>query len=175
RDWLLSFAPDGTGKSLKFPGHPYRLSRTSPRVDRPAPQRPGEHQEEVLAQSRHRRPETPRSHSQLTDIREALQGLKVIEVTANWAGPLAGRHLADLGARVIKIEHARRPATRILWYVGNDPGKYHYNRSGYFNKLNRNKEGICLDLAKPEGKEVFLKLVEWADVLIENNSVRVMP
>jgi crotonobetainyl-CoA:carnitine CoA-transferase CaiB-like acyl-CoA transferase len=50
----------------------------------------------------------------------------------------------------------------------------HYNRSGYFNKLNRNKRAICLDLARPEGKDVFLKLVAKADAVIENNAARVM-
>lgn len=116
-----------------------------------------------------------------TDSREPghpagpLAGLRVLEVTANWAGPLAGRHFGDLGAEVIKIEHAKRPATRAMYPSGNDPAHYSYNRSGYFNKLNRNKFDISLDLASAAGRDVFLKLVERADVLIENNSARVMP
>jgi crotonobetainyl-CoA:carnitine CoA-transferase CaiB-like acyl-CoA transferase len=46
------------------------------------------------------------------DETRALAGLRVIEITANWAGPIAGRHLGDLGADVIKIELQTKPATR---------------------------------------------------------------
>ena len=103
-----------------------------------------------------------------------LHGVRVLEVTANWAGPLAARYLADLGAEVIKIEAPRRPATRALMYPGGDPFRRHYNRSGYFNKFNRNKLGIALDLTHSEGRELFLRLVEQSDVVLENNSPRVM-
>jgi crotonobetainyl-CoA:carnitine CoA-transferase CaiB-like acyl-CoA transferase len=103
-----------------------------------------------------------------------LDGLRVIELTANWAGPLAGRYLADLGAEVIKIEAPKRPATRGSHYAGNDARTRGYNRSGYFNKLNRNKLGLALDLSLPEGRETFLQLVRRADVVIENNSARVL-
>ncbi len=104
----------------------------------------------------------------------ALAGLRVLELTANWAGPLAGRYLADLGAEVIKIEAPMRPATRGLHYAGGDGRTRPYNRSGYFNKLNRNKLGAVLDLAAPRGRELFLRLVRRADVVIENNSARVL-
>jgi crotonobetainyl-CoA:carnitine CoA-transferase CaiB-like acyl-CoA transferase len=99
----------------------------------------------------------------------------VLELTANMAGPLTVRHLADLGADVVKVEFARKPATRAGHWPGGTKAKYHYNRSGYFNKFNRNKRDICLDVSLPEGRVAFLKLVEWADVLVENNSARVMP
>lgn len=95
-------------------------------------------------------------------------------MTSNWTGPLTGRLLADLGADVIKVEVASKPATRWSYYAGNEPGKYPYNRSGYFNKMNRNKLGISLDVSKPKGKEVFLRLIRWADVFVENNSPRVV-
>ena len=105
----------------------------------------------------------------------ALSGLRVLELTNNWAGPIAGRHLADLGAEVIKIELATKPATRGSHYPAKIPGKHHWNRSGYFNEMNRNKRGLSLDLAAPRGRELFLRLVEQADIVIENNSARVMP
>jgi len=96
-------------------------------------------------------------------------------VTANWAGPAGGRHFADLGAEVIKIELATKPATRALVYINDDvTWPEHYNRSAYFNKLNRNKKAICLDLSKPAGRETFLKLVATADAVLENNAARVM-
>lgn len=103
-----------------------------------------------------------------------LAGLRIVELTANWAGPLAGRYLADLGAEVIKVESPTRPATRALHFAGNDGRARPYNRSGYFNKLNRNKLGVVLDIATERGRELFLRLIARADVFIENNSVRVL-
>jgi crotonobetainyl-CoA:carnitine CoA-transferase CaiB-like acyl-CoA transferase len=107
-------------------------------------------------------------------MRLPLDGLRVIELTANWAGPLAGRYLADLGAEVIKVEAPQRPATRALHYAGGDGRTRPYNRAGYFNKLNRNKLGVVLDLARARGRELFLRLVRRADVVLENNSARVL-
>src|SRR6185312_14449906 len=80
-----------------------------------------------------------------------LTGLKVLEVTNNWAGPIAGRHLGDLGADVIKVELASKSATRLSHYPGKEPGKYHWNRSGYFNEMNRNKRDVSLNIALPRG------------------------
>ena len=105
----------------------------------------------------------------------ALEGTRILELTNNWAGPVAARHLADLGADVTKVELATRPATRGSHYPGTEPGKYHWNRSGYFNEMNRNKRGLSLDLSKSRGRELFLALVADSDVVIENNSARVMP
>jgi crotonobetainyl-CoA:carnitine CoA-transferase CaiB-like acyl-CoA transferase len=179
REWFLDV--DTPLGPLRMPGFPYRFQRLPPRVDRPAPAL-GEHDAELRALT-----PAPRAAARAIgggangateaadEAPEALAGVRVIEVTANWAGPLAGRHLGDLGAEVIKVEYAQRPATRALWYPGADPAKYPYNRAGYFNHLNRNKKDVCLDLSQPEGKELFLRLIDQADVLIENNSARVMP
>lgn len=104
-----------------------------------------------------------------------LAGLRVLELTNNWAGPIAGRHLGDLGAEVIKIELATKPATRASHYPGKEPGIEHWNRSGYFNEMNRNKRSLALNLASERGRDLFLKLVASADVVLENNSARVMP
>ena len=95
-------------------------------------------------------------------------------MTANWARPLAARHLADLGAEVIKIEVPDRPATRGGYYPGSDPFKHHYNRAAYFNKLNSNKHAITLNLFDPDARGIFLRLVAESDVVLENNSPRVM-
>lgn len=105
--------------------------------------------------------------------RGPLEGIRVLEITANWAGPLAGRHFADMGADVIKIEAPRRPATRALHPAGNQMWARPYNRAGYFNLLNRNKRDLVMDMASPEGRELFLKLVDDADIVLENNSARV--
>ncbi|MGE5595594.1 MAG: CaiB/BaiF CoA transferase family protein [Hyphomicrobiales bacterium] len=170
------------GQTFKATGFPYKLSDTPCETRRPAPKL-GEHTGEVFgpgfvwANASHKHPPHIRIDSTppaSTAPRGPLAGIRVIEVTANWAGPIGGRHLADLGADVIKIELATKPATRALIHVGNDLWPEHYHRSGYFNKLNRNKKGICLDLSKPEGREAFLALVSDADVVLENNAARVM-
>lgn len=113
----------------------------------------------------------------------ALTGIRILDLTRVWSGPLATRVLGDLGAEVIKIEHAasRGPAVmadvdrvRASFYPNNDPGTEPWNRSAAFNKLNRNKLSLTLDLAKPAGQTVMLQLAAISDVVIENYSPRVM-
>ena len=104
-----------------------------------------------------------------------LEGIRILEITGNWSGPLTGRHFGDLGAEVVKVELARRPATRVGHPAGGEGWETFYNRSGYFNLFNRNKRDLCLDLATDRGREIFLRLVEDADVVLENNSARVFP
>lgn len=87
-----------------------------------------------------------------------LAGVRVIEFTHMVMGPAAGLMLADLGADVIKIEPAEGDSTRLL------PG----SGAGYFPMYNRNKRSLCVDLKSPAGKEAVLRLLDGADVLIEN-------
>lgn len=112
-----------------------------------------------------------------------LQGIRVLDLTLVWSGPLAARILADLGAEVIKVEHpaARGPATipasspdRASFYPDNDPGPDPYNRTAAFNKLNRSKLSLTLDLARPAGHQAFCDLAAVTDVVLENYSPRVM-
>lgn len=105
-----------------------------------------------------------------------LAGLRVVEVTNNWAGPLTGRMLGDLGADVVKVEWATKPAARALFWPGptQDRQRQGHHRAMYFNEMNRNKRDVVIDLATARGREVFLDLVAGVDVLIENNSARVM-
>jgi len=91
-----------------------------------------------------------------------LEGVTVLEVGAFMAAPFATMQLADLGARVLKIEN---PA-------GGDPvratGPFISGESSPFARLNRNKDSVALDLKSPAGKAAFLRLVEQADVVVEN-------
>ena len=159
------------GRSFVAPGFPYKLTGTPCENTGVAPKL-GEHSFEPLP------PGTPpRAAAAVGATRSGpgpLAGLRMLEMTANWAGPIAGRHFGDLGADVIKIELQTKPATRALIYPGEDTWPDFFNRAGYFNKLNRNKRAIALDLSKPRGKELFLELVKQADVVLENNAARVM-
>jgi crotonobetainyl-CoA:carnitine CoA-transferase CaiB-like acyl-CoA transferase len=93
----------------------------------------------------------------------ALEGLKVIDLSRVLGGPYCGQMLADHGAEVIKVEPPQGDETRA-W----GPPFDHEGISAYFAGINRNKRTIALDLSKPEGRDVLLKLLEQADVLIDN-------
>jgi crotonobetainyl-CoA:carnitine CoA-transferase CaiB-like acyl-CoA transferase len=103
-----------------------------------------------------------------------LSGIRVLDLTTGWAGPYAGRLLGDMGAEVIKIESVKDwDVTRSLHRLGRDVEKG-YNRSGYFNHLNRNKLGCTLDLSHSRGRELFLRLVALSDAVIESYRSGVM-
>lgn len=105
-----------------------------------------------------------------------LQGLRIVDLTMGWAGPLASRTLADFGAEIIKVESTGYPD----WWRGAIFNEAFYRDRVYekntnFNLMNRNKLGITLDLTQPEGKALLLDLVEHADAVIENYSAEVLP
>jgi len=92
----------------------------------------------------------------------ALAGLKVVDLARVLGGPYCTQILADHGAKVIKVEPPQGDEVR-------DWGPpFHEGDASYFVGLNRNKRSIGLDLSKPEGQAVFLRLLEDADVLIDN-------
>jgi len=172
REWFVEQSDERRGPT-RLPGAPYKFSDSDTNPQSAAPLL-GQDTAQALAGTPWAAERMPSRTGVADSSMGPLTGVKVVELTSNWAGPLAGRVLADLGAEVIKVEIASRPAARVHYYVGNEPGKYHYNRAGYFNHLNRNKMGISLDVSKPHGLAVFRKLLQWADVFIENNSPRVV-
>jgi crotonobetainyl-CoA:carnitine CoA-transferase CaiB-like acyl-CoA transferase len=91
-----------------------------------------------------------------------LEGIRVVEAATLFAAPIAGLVLADYGADVVKLEHPRRP----------DPARGHGpSKDGvglWFKTLARNKRLATLDLSQPAGRDVFLRLAERSDVVIEN-------
>jgi crotonobetainyl-CoA:carnitine CoA-transferase CaiB-like acyl-CoA transferase len=128
-----------------------------------------------------------------------LSGIRVLEFTIAWAGPLAGRFLADLGAEVIHLEHRSArglgvvgvggfrateevgewewgqlpgPVFRSGIYPDADPGERPWNRQGMFNKMQRNKLSLCADLKTPEGQEILTELIKVSDVVLDNFSPR---
>lgn len=97
------------------------------------------------------------------DISGPLQGVTVVEATTTWAGPMAGCILADFGARVIKVEHPEGEVIRRLPPIIPDSDLTVVNET-----VNRNKENVSLNLGHVEGRDLFLKLCESADIVIEN-------
>ena len=105
---------------------------------------------------------------------DALSGLKVLDLTHWISGPYCTKLLSELGAEVLKIE---RPdigdgARRVGPFPQDEPD---IEKSGLFLYLNTGKKSITLDLKSQLGKQIFLRLVKWADVLVENFEPRVMP
>jgi crotonobetainyl-CoA:carnitine CoA-transferase CaiB-like acyl-CoA transferase len=99
----------------------------------------------------------------------ALDGMVVIDLTQMLAGPYTTMMLADQGARVIKVEppggeNTRKAGPRAEGALGIEQGGY----GAYFASVNRNKESIVLDLKAPVGKAALLRLIDQADVVVEN-------
>ncbi len=105
-----------------------------------------------------------------------LRDIRIVDLTMGWAGPLASRQLADMGAEVIKVESCQY----FDWWRGweSTPESIEqdlYEQSTAFNSANRNKFGITLDLTSSRGKGLLLRLVAISDAAIENYTASVLP
>jgi crotonobetainyl-CoA:carnitine CoA-transferase CaiB-like acyl-CoA transferase len=99
----------------------------------------------------------------MPDTAPPLHDLLVVDLTRVLSGPYCTMLLADMGARVIKVEQPGRGDDTRAWgppFVGDE--------SAYFLSINRNKESLTLDLKHPDGRRVLERLLERADVLVEN-------
>ncbi len=186
---------------LRQPGPPWRVNHGWA-LRRPAP-RLGEHTAAVraevaqlaqLAESTSNRSDGARNTTPADatrPVRLPLEGIRVLDLTQVWAGPYTTMLLGDLGADIIRVENpyifngtrgavARPPVSQLdnlAWmcaYPDNDPGTNPWNRNAFFNIHARNKRSVTVDLRRPEGLNAFLRLVEHADVIVENNSVGVV-
>lgn len=163
REALATFAADGT--EFRVPRTPFGLSRTptrrrldagtddTPKVD-PGATRQG----------------------QAGDGDEPpLAGMTVVDFAMGWAGPLASRLLADLGADVLKIEAGRYPDwwRGVNWTAEYIEGRLYENAKG-FCALNRGKRGVSVDLTTPAGRDLAQALIAGADAVVENQAAGVM-
>lgn len=120
----------------------------------------------------------------MTTTKLPLEGIRIVDVSMWFAGPMASRLLADMGAEVIKIESLHhidpwRGSARVTEEMAAlvpdaTVGEQRYNRAAGFNLQNRNKLSLTLDLGTDDGKDVFKRLVAISDVVLENYSPRVM-
>jgi crotonobetainyl-CoA:carnitine CoA-transferase CaiB-like acyl-CoA transferase len=111
----------------------------------------------------------------MTSPGKPLKGTRVVDFTAYWAGPLTAVVMADLGAEVIKVEAPHRIDPFRVYGVALGDVEKPYERSPLFNAANRNKLGITLNLSDDRGRDLFKRLVERSDVVVENFSPRVLP
>ncbi len=101
-------------------------------------------------------------------VERPLAGIRVLDLSMGWSGPLATRHLGDLGADVVKVESC----VHLDWWRGFytdidfDPPPYETRPN--FLMVNRNKRGVTLDLKSGTGRNLLLALARASDVMIEN-------
>ncbi len=103
------------------------------------------------------------------DLPGPLAGVRVLEITTSWTGPMCGNVLADLGADVIKVEIPAGDVVRGIFPAipGTDVGFAHAT-------VNRNKRNLCVDIRTPEGLEICQELLKRSDIMIENFKVGTM-
>ncbi len=109
-------------------------------------------------------PPDPREHEIRARLRHALEGVRVLDFGWNWAGPMAGQLLADMGAEVIRVETSKRQdLMRFLDYT-----------SFFFCHNNRSKRSVTINVATPEGAEQLRVLARSADIVMDNFAAGVM-
>ncbi len=92
-----------------------------------------------------------------------LAGVTIVDLSRVLSGPYCTMLAADMGARVIKIEHVQRGDDTRAWGPPFQGGE-----SAYYLSINRNKESVALDFRRPEGRQILDRLIANADVLVEN-------
>lgn len=103
-----------------------------------------------------------------------FSGLRVLDMTAYWAGPLVGHILGMLGAEVIHLESPKRPdGVRLVGGVPQTEPQY-WERGPIFAALNTNKKSLTIDLGNPRGLELLRDVVATCDVVVENFTPRVL-
>jgi len=156
------------------PDQPFRLHPAVLRQPQAAP-RLGEHTERYRGCHR-RQPERREPTTVAGSVQLPLSGLRVLDMTAFWAGPLCTHVLGLLGAEIIHVESVSRPdhtrlaAARVL----PDNTTQVWERSGIFSGLNSNKKSLTLDLRAEQGREALKRLLSTCDVVVENYTPRVL-
>ena len=152
----------GPHPPLRVPGAPYRLSATfsQPPAPPPALAEPG-------ANGWIAPPPDPAAARDPEDV-QPLAGVRVIDISQVWAGPLLGRYLADYGADVILIETASRPRGALASVT--DPAQ-----PLAWEGLQRNRRSVNINLQTAGGVELLRALLATSDVMLDNFAARVMP
>lgn len=158
-----------TGPSgLLQPRVPFQITGVAPQGD--GPDEPNSLTDGEFKADRERNGSTPAD----TGADELpLQGLRIADFTAFWAGPSATHLLASLGADVIKVESMQRP-DGMRFNSAKPEHELFYEWGAVFHGVNSNKRAITLDLTHPEGVTLAGRLIAWSDVVVENFSPRVM-
>ena len=170
REFWTSVEHPELGRQITYPGPFAKLSRTPIRYRRRPPLL-GEHAYEVLAELR--TPPAQRNARREEAWPPALKGLKVLDFTWVYAGPASVRYLVDYGATVIHIESAKKIDTARTVGPYKD-GRSGIERAAIYCNLHVGRYGLSLNLSTSKGRAVAMRLVKWADVVIENFSPKAM-
>lgn len=184
------FVPDATGRFVQ-PRRPFRIDDEDPPPPGPAPalDESGGSPDGIRFESTREPAPTSCSESQgaasaasssmwepsAGESRLPLEGLRILDMTAWWAGPSATHMLACLGAEVIHVESTTRPDGMRM--IGGMLAAQHpdwWEASAFFLAANGNKKAITLDLASPRGRELVEGLVGRCDAVVENFTPRVL-
>jgi len=162
-DQFFEVKHEGLGRSLGFVRSPVDAIgdvrvRRAPTLD--------EHADAIRAALREPPAKAAADDGRCCDPRQALAGVRVVDLCWVLAGPLGGRILANFGAEVIKLESSRRP-DGMRQQAGPD-GQLDTDVGALFNDANTGKLSLTLDLADPRGREVALRLVAKSDVVTSN-------
>ncbi len=180
--WVHAF--DSELGPLLLPGAPYRHTEGGWKIRRGSP-RLGQSDSPTGAGGDVQEP-APAAVAGDSEV-PPLRGLRVLDLTTVWSGPLLTVHLADLGAEVIRIETPRvfppttrgytpRPDPQVLLstilggYAPQVPGEEDrpFNRHAMYNSVNRGKLSCTLDVRDPEQRDLFFRLVAESDIFVEN-------
>jgi crotonobetainyl-CoA:carnitine CoA-transferase CaiB-like acyl-CoA transferase len=156
--------------TVAVPGVPYKSTATESRPYRPPLL--GEHTDEVWRELDEAEGPPPVAAAAASNTPPPLHGLRIIDLSMFFSGPLATQIAGDAGADVIKVESVQRIDGWRGAAVANVERPW--ERAPNFNWVNRSKRGITLNLADARGADLLKRLVADADVLIENYTPRVM-
>ncbi len=160
------FVEDASG-GFKRPIPPYRIDGETPAPAHRAPLL-GEHSGQI-------EPHKSNRPERSGECRLPLEGMRIIDATTWWAGPIATQVLATLGADVIHIESIQRiDGARSVGGTFSSKHEAWWECSFIYLPTNANKRGLTLDLSNPKGMEILESLIAGADALVENFSPRVM-
>lgn len=159
--------PTGETALVRYPGAPFKMSRTPWQIRRPAP---------ALGEGggagwRDR----PALTSSGRPRRLPLEGIRVIDLTWQIAGPAATQVLADHGAEVLKIESAIHPDGLRVMALPRPPWTDSLNQSGIFTLMNTSKQSVTLNMTTEGGRALLRRLIALADVIVDNYGVDPLP
>jgi crotonobetainyl-CoA:carnitine CoA-transferase CaiB-like acyl-CoA transferase len=173
RQVFASFSHPDT-PTIDVPTIPWKFEATAMRRGGTAP-RLGQHTHEVTARTAAEDPRHEASEESVSAQSLPLRNIRIVDLTMGWSGPLATRHMADMGAEIVKIEACKYPDWWRGWeYSHESIARQEHERSPAFNQINRNKLGVAIDLTHPDGRALALELVARADAVIENQATGVM-
>ena len=165
-------------RAIRLPGPFARATRTPLRVPRAAP-RLGEHTAEILAalptepDSAPVAPATATDRAETPGVAMPLAGIKVLDLSWFMVGPMTTKVLADYGADVLHVESSVRIDGQRTSGPFRD-GVRDPERCSDYGQVRTNQRSIMLDISRPRGRDVVLRMAAWADVVVNNFSAGAM-